>query len=89
MYTSHNVLSCIKPNAKFSNVTDNLSSVVHNMDKNDVLIVFGGSNDIGSVNSIVNISNSLDYLIDNTYHVQILLLLESCTGGMLCLIMRK
>lgn len=57
------MFSCIKPNAKYCSVIDNLDNFVHDMGKNDVLIVFAGTNDVGSENAMESVSSSLDCLL--------------------------
>lgn len=66
------MFSCKKPNAKYCSVIDNLDNAVDVMGKNDVLIVFASTNDVGSENSMESVTSSLDCLLALTYQTNVL-----------------
>lgn len=72
MSTNKYISSIIKPNATLCNVVDNLNNLVQNFNKNDIVIVIGGTNDkiIGNEDTLLN---KFKDIIDNTQHTNLVL----------------
>lgn len=69
-----NVLGYVKPNATFSQVISNLDLVVSGLNKDDFLIVCGGTNDVNSGHCGTTLSLLVKELLNKTMHTNLILI---------------
>lgn len=67
----YDVLGFVKPNGKLSSVVNNVDKTLSDMDNNDLLIVFGGTNDISSVPCVDKICNQIDEVLKMSSRTQL------------------